>query len=87
MRSCLAQQSLRLLAARPCPRHHLVAAAAAAARRPALKASFPHVPRGLRRLPTHTTAAAASEGDGAMTVLPPPPIIDVKPQLLSVAPM
>lgn len=89
MRSCLAQHSLRLLAAGPSarPRQHL-AAAAAAARRPACpQASHPRLARGQRRLATHTTAAAASEGEGAMTVPAPPPIIDVKPQLLSVAPM
>ena len=82
-RCCLAQRSLLRLAA---PLPHSSArqpAAAAAARRPA---AHPHLWPQARRITTGLCTSRAS-GDGAMMVPPPPPIIDVKPQMLSVAPM
>lgn len=82
----LAQRSLLRLAPRsPSYPTQCLAAAAAAARRPALDPRLQHLGRSAA-----TTAATGSDGNsenGAMTVPPPPPIIDIKPQLLSVAPM
>lgn len=87
-RCCLVHRSLALLASLPPSARHL--AAAAAARRPAR----PHHHQlvrgrpwcGSRAITTTTTAATGTDSNGsdAMTVAP---VIDIKPQLLSVAPM
>lgn len=82
----LAHRSLLRLAPRsPSSPTQCLAAAAAAARRPALGRRLQHL--GRSALTTAASAGDRSSSSGTMTVPPPPPIIDIKPQLLSVAPM